>query len=107
MSIQEDFQRQRLDISEQLFRLGLDLTAFRVYFRLKYMSRGQREVHATQNMIAKSLRLSAESVRKAIRRLEAVEALTTELAQNPFSGKMMTKFVFLAFPSLESTGAAL
>ncbi len=106
MSIKEDFQNQKLDITEQVFLLGLDVTAFRAYFLLKYMSRGRNEVHATQEMIAKRLRLSAESVRKTIRRLEAAEALSTELAPNPFSGKLMTKFTFSSLNGLGSEGAA-
>ena len=91
-----EFERQRLDIPPELFSQGLQLSPFRVYFRLRYMSRGESYVHVTHSALAKRLRMDEETVRRAIRHLETVGCIKTTWSVNPHSKQPMNRYDFLA-----------
>lgn len=89
-----EFDRQRIDIPEELFAQGLQLSPFRVYFRLRYMARGSAFVHVSQSSLAKRLRLDEETIRRSIRQLEDAGCITTAPSVNPFSKRPMNQYTF-------------
>jgi DNA-binding MarR family transcriptional regulator len=91
----EEFNRQRLDIPGELFSEGMQLSPFRVYFRLRYMSNGADFVHVTHENLAKRLRLDAETIRRSVRHLERTGCIKTSASEHPFSKKPMNRYDFL------------
>lgn len=90
-----EFERQRLDIPSELFSQGLQPNPFRIYFRLRYMSKGKSFVHVTHAALAKRLRMDDETVRRGIRHLERAGCISTSRSVNPFSGQPMNRYDFL------------
>ena len=94
-----EFDRQRLDIPDQLFTEGFQLSPFRVYFRLRYMSRGSAFVHVSQASLAKRLHLDEETIRRSIRHLEGIGCITTTPSAHPFSKQPMNRYDFSSITS--------